>query len=122
MLLITLDTSRLEATLDSMLEQLKLFPDDMASELTEWQTKDMRRRYPNTEIKGDSVETDVWPTSRLQEQDRTKIRAAMKRGVIRKKPGSVRGGSSTRPILRTELYEKLVARMTDLMEERLSWR
>jgi hypothetical protein len=124
MLVITLDVSGLVARLDSMAKKLEEFPKHMAEELTAWQTEDMRRRFPNTETPdANTVETDIWPTSRVVERDQRKIKSILRarKTANRPKLGVVRSGTN-RPILRPELYEKLVKRMDDLMEKELSWR
>jgi hypothetical protein len=123
MLTISIETSKLEDSFGSMLKQLAGFPQNMADELTAWQVEDMRRRYPNTDLKEDTAETDVWPRSRLVEHDKKKIRTAIKsrRPVVRNATGPSLKGRSNRPILRPELYDKLVKRMSDLMEEGLAW-
>jgi hypothetical protein len=126
MLLITLDASKVEARLDDMIEKLGHFTSDMADELTEWQTEDMHRHYPNTKQDDTSVETEIWPTSRRVETNKTKIRATLaraKRGTVVKKPlNPGQKGTSTRPILRPELYDKLADRMDALMGEKITWR
>jgi hypothetical protein len=82
----------------------------------------MHRRYPNTVLKEDTVETDIWPHSRVPETDRKKIREAMKaRNKVGRAASVSAKGTSTRPILRPLLYDKLVKRMVALMEKCLSW-
>jgi hypothetical protein len=122
MLEITLDVSKLVETLNSMEAQLKNFPTDMGQELTDWQTEDMNRRYPNTTVDETSASTEIWPTSRLNDQKRI-VAALRSRGKKVAQPvARVKGAGSQRPILREELYEKLVTRMDKLMSEKLSWR
>jgi hypothetical protein len=127
MLVVTLDVSGLVARLEAMSKKLEEFPKHMAEELTAWQTEDMRRRFPNTEMPDEnSVETDIWPTSRVVERDQKKINKIIR---ARKNAGGKALGVSGkpiaghhRPILRPELYEKLVKRMDELMAKELSWR
>jgi len=95
----------------------------MPQQLVEWQTEDMRRRYPNIQVDEtpESVEatTDVWPRSRLEQEPGFKRPA---RPVVKKGPtmarlkGAGRPPPSTRPILRTEMFTKLVDRMNALLE------
>jgi hypothetical protein len=126
MLYVSLDTSGLVARLDAMTEKLKEFPKYMADELTAWQTEDMRRRYPNTETEESAVSTEIWPTSRVVEKDQKKINKIIR---ARKNAGGkalavrsqVKGGHH-KPILRPELYDKLVVRMDELMAKELTWR
>jgi hypothetical protein len=124
MLAFSLDVSGLVARLEAMTKKLEEFPSHMADELTEWQKVDMHRRYPNTETEENAVSTEIWPTSRVVERDQKKInkiiRARKNAGgkSVSRKPV----GGHQRPILRPELYDKLVKRMDELMEKELSWR
>jgi len=100
----------------------------MPPQLVEWQTEDMRRRYPNIQVDEtpESVEatTNVWPRSRLEQEPGFKRPA---RPVVKKGPtmarlkGAGRPPPSTRPILRTGLFTKLVDRMTKLLSEAMKW-
>ena len=123
MLIVTLDVSPLIATLDEMEQQLKSFPNHMGEELTAWQTEDMRRRYPNTEVTSEYVQTSIWPTSRTAERDPQKIKKAIRIHKSISKPTFVKvKGQTQRPILRPSLYEKLVKRMDELMPKYLGWK
>ena len=120
---ISLDASDVIDKLGEMEKKLKDFPKEMGEELTTWQTDDMRRRYPNIDVTDTYVETDIWPTSRLAQQPDKKKQAQIVRAKKQGKPVTVRPkGSGQRPILREELYEKLVKRMDDLLNRCLSWR
>lgn len=115
MLTASLDAGQMAQTLDSMASQLAGFPQEMADELTSWQTEDMRRKYPNTVLRGNEATTFIWPTSRLsQRKIRTGAARLSTRRAVRIK--------STRPILRAELFEKLDERMVRLMGKCLQWR
>jgi hypothetical protein len=119
---ISLDTTQQEETFATMIEQCDGFPQQMATELTVWQADDLNRRYPNTDLKDDTVETDIWPRSRQPQTDKRKIREAMRRSrSIRMMHLPSVKDVSERPILRPSLYDRLVARMTALMEKCLSW-
>jgi hypothetical protein len=84
---------------------------ELSEELTTWQTDDMKRQYPNTDLDGpSSALTRIWPTSRL----------ALARREAEPRPRVVR--VSARPILRPELFAKLRERMKVLLHEKLSWR
>jgi hypothetical protein len=122
MLYITLDMGGLIARLEDMSKKLEEFPKQMADELTAWQTEDMRRRYPNTETEENAVSTEIWPTSRVVERDQKKINKIIKARKSSNMIGTVKRSGSTRPILRPELYDKLVARMDELMAKDLTWR
>jgi len=115
---------KLEATAKQVEELHKKVP----QQLVEWQTEDMRRRYPNIQVDEtpESVEatTNVWPRSRLEQEPGFKRPA---RPVVKKGPtmarlkGAGRPPPSTRPILRTTLFTKLVDRMNALLEA-ITWR
>jgi hypothetical protein len=107
--------------LDSMAAQLAGFPQEMADELTNWQAEDMRRKYPNTVLRGNEATTIIWPTSRRPQK---KIRPGAMRLAIRRAARAAprMRVRSRRPILREELFEKLDERMVRLMGERLQWR
>jgi hypothetical protein len=92
-------------------------------QLVEWQTEDMRRRYPNIQVDEtpESVEatTNVWPRSRLELEPGFKrpARPVVKKGpTIARLKGAGRPPPSTRSLLRTELFTKLVDRMNALLE------
>jgi hypothetical protein len=125
MLSITLDVSGLVARLDHMSEKLNEFVSLMAVELTEWQAVDMRRHYPNTDVEESAVSTEIWPTSRVVEKDQKKINKIIR---ARKNAGgkafgvTLKAKGTTRPILRPELYDKLVVRMDELMAKELTWK
>jgi hypothetical protein len=129
MLEISLDVSSLVERQEAMVKKLEEFPKrHMTAELTAWQTEDMRRRFPNTKMPDEhTVETDIWPssrTARVVERDQKKINAILRARKTANRPrlGAVRRIGTNRPILRSELYEKLVTRMDELMVKELSWR
>jgi hypothetical protein len=109
-------------------KQLDELHTQVPEELVEWQRTDMRRKYPNIEVSGDkdqtTAETDIWPRSRAEQPEsgftRSKrpVVAAPKRYRLR---GAGRQPPSTRPILRTELFTKLVDRMSKLLAEAMRW-
>jgi hypothetical protein len=119
---ITLDAANVIETLESMEKQLEEFPTYMAQTLTEWQTEDMHRRYPNIKVTDQYVETDIWPTSRTAMQDTRRARQISRAHATQSKPTFVRvKGPSNRPILRPELYDKLVKRMEECMGKYIEW-
>jgi hypothetical protein len=117
MLAIVVDAIAIDIKLDAMSKELVLFEFHMREEMTAWQTEDMRRRYPNTTMRDNVVQTSVWPTTRLAAKKKKK------RSVVRRVVGGggVKRPKSARPILRPQLVDKLNERMTKLMVERLSW-
>jgi hypothetical protein len=112
-------------TFDKQVEELHK---QVPQEMVEWQTDDMRRKYPNIQVDEttESVEatTTIWPRSRLEQEPGFKRPA---RPVVKKGPtmarlkGAGRPPPSTRPILRTALFTKLVDRMNALLEA-ITWR
>ena len=124
----------LEKNFEKYHEQLLDLHKKVPEELVEWQRVDMRRKYPNTKVDEtpESVQavTMVWPRSRL-EQEPGYVKPKQLGFTTMRKPYT-RGGpkqyrvagmrfASTRPILREELYRKLVDRMTKLATEGLKW-
>ena len=108
---------------EAMAEKVKALHKQVPQELVEWQTDDMRRNYPNIQIDEtpESVEatTEIWPRSRLELEPGFKklLRPLVKKGpTIARIKGAGRPPPSTRPLLRTELFTKLVDRMHGLLE------
>jgi hypothetical protein len=116
--------------LDDLLKQFDTFGKqveglhkEVPQQLVEWQTEDMRRKYPNIKVEEtqQSVEasTEIWPRSRLESEPgykrprpTPKKGPTMARVKIARINGAGRPPPSTRPLLRTELFTKLVDRMT----------
>jgi hypothetical protein len=105
---IDVDIGKFPENIDQFMENIVQFgKTDMPEELTDWQTQDMRRKYPNTE-QGSPQDyrfwtlTKIWPTSRLN-MLRTQWRP------------------SRRPILREELLTKLCDRMREKMARVIQW-
>jgi hypothetical protein len=109
-------------TLDTMAAKIdELGKQDMARELTAWQSEDMKRRFPNTSQDDDkTVSTEIFPRSRLSKQRKPTLFTKPVRQVYVKPPG-IKQIASTRPILRDELWIKLRERMNALMSETLKW-
>jgi hypothetical protein len=113
---------------DAFGKQLDELHKQMPEELVEWQRTDMRRKYPNIEVSSDgdetTAETDIWPRSRNEQagsgfrRPKLPVIAAPKRYRLR---GAGRTPPSTRPMLRTELFSKLVDRMTKLIGKAMKW-
>jgi hypothetical protein len=112
---------------DTFGDQLDALHKQMPEELVEWQRDDMRRRYPNIDISEDkdetTAETDIWPRSRIELQPGFKRprRPALAQPKQHRLRGAGRPPPSTRPILRAELFTKLVDRMTKLLGEAMKW-
>jgi hypothetical protein len=101
-----------------MLNTLQTVP--VPDELTLWQTEDMHRKRPDTEILNQTAaRTRIYPRGR-----RVLVRKTI--GTLIKKPRVVRRRAvatpgQRRPILRPELYDKLCARMNDMMRRFVKW-
>lgn len=108
-------------------EQITELHKQVPQQLVEWQTEDMRRKYPNIKVDetSQSVEatTEIWPRSRLElEPGFKRPRPTVKKGPTTARiKGAGRSPASTRPLLRTELFSKLVDRMTKLLSEAMKW-
>ena len=111
-------------TFDKQVEDLHK---EVPQQLVEWQTEDMRRKYPNIKVDEtqQSVEaaTEIWPRSRLELAPGFKrSRPPVKKGpTMARIKGVGRPPPSTRPLLRTELFTKLVDRMTRAVNEAMKW-
>jgi hypothetical protein len=121
-----MDASEVTDAIDKLLENVHTLPDDFATELTEWQTEDMRRKYPETDRPDENTaETDVYPRSRTwhkqptgQPPGRPRRSSFLRvpRGARPKSPTGQRSGfRSGRPILRRELFESLSDRIGELL-------
>jgi hypothetical protein len=123
------------ASLNDMLRQLHEFPEkEMGPEMTDWQTEDMHRQYPYTLVHGKQVYTVIWPRG-LSARQRQAVAERQERAMssqrlgvrtLRKKKRKKYGRRITRktyqtskhrPILKEMLFDKLVTRMTALLEQ-----
>jgi hypothetical protein len=115
------------AKLASVVKQVESLHKQVPQQLVEWQTEDMRRHYPNIQVDetNESVEatTMIWPRSRLElEPGFKRPRPTVKRGpTVPRAKGLGRRPASTRPLLRTELFQKLTDRMDALLKA-IRWR
>ena len=109
------------AKIDRLPRQIEVAKEEMPRQLMTWQRDDMKRRYPNMQTGqgGDetTATTSIWPRSRTYDE---KLRVRPKRtGPRRYSPRRV--VHSMRPVLRPELYLKLVQRMTELLGKAMKW-
>lgn len=120
---------QLQKKIETLEEHIRELHKQVPHEMVEWQTQDMRRKYPNIQVDEtpQSVEakTEVWPRSRL-EQD-TGFKRPYRPPSPTKGPrtyhpkGVGRPPPSTRPILRSELLRKLYDRMIGAAKEAVKW-
>jgi hypothetical protein len=126
----------LDATIADMMKQIDDLPKKMYQELTDWQTQDVKFRVPYTSvIDRYTVETIIWPRGRRKKSGkyqgrthrgrrtrRVRVRSAGKykhsQAFLHKRSKLISGG---KPLLRPFLYDKLVLRMSDLLET-IKWR
>ena len=117
---ISFDTSKLQKRLDDMTEQLKALGQvQLGQELKAWQSEDMHRKHPTQRVwaKGKRASTIIRPHS-IYEMKRSK--KAAQRATRRKSGWGPLAHTSTRPVLRAELYDRLTARMHDLIAK-IKW-
>ena len=106
---LTVDTSKVVRRFTEMEERLRKLTREVGKELSAWQTEDMHRKRARTRVslKGKQASTIIRPHS-VYEMKRSKQAAQHGRG---------RTHTSTRPILRAELYVKLAERMRELFAD-----
>lgn len=110
---------RVVSKMDGMIKSLnELVATEIPEELTDWQTEDMRRKYPNTTKTDDGAFTRIWPTSRIAGQRPRRFRAAPSKTRM---SGGAKGQKVRRPILRPALLESLVDRMGELLKS-IHWK
>jgi hypothetical protein len=109
------------ATLDGMADQIAaLGKEEIAKELTAWQRDDMKRTYPNTKQEDEkTATTEIWPRSRVSDKPRATGEKRVR--VFAPPRGGPRVASSTRPILRSELFKTLCNRMSELLNRAVTW-
>lgn len=97
--------------------------DGLPDEVLEWQREDMKRKYPNQQTGqlGNGTETfvltTIWPRSR------TYVRKSGSRPKkFAPRFSGPRRVASGRPILRQELYDKLMERGRELLRKAMQWR
>jgi hypothetical protein len=113
----TVGLDAIQNTIDKMVEDIvQLGKIEIFEELTAWQSEDMHRKYPNTlQDTETSAVTGVWPRSRTWMPTRKTNRQVAQRIHM------AQVHTSTRPILRAELFTMLCDRMAVLMSKVLQW-
>jgi hypothetical protein len=113
---IELDLGDVPAKLDLMVQRIvTLGVVQMPGELTEWQTDDMKRSFPNIDLGTGPTQNDVWAATSIWPRSRLSPEI---------KPGSRRGNimrRSHRPILRDALLQSLKQRMQMLLFTAIRW-
>jgi hypothetical protein len=116
----SVDSAAIEQTLNKMTQQLAGFPTQMGDELTNWQREDMHRHFPNTQTPDPHTAfTLIWPRSRLTDQKKHEHKALVVRRAL--PPTFIGQHRSARPILRPELFDRLVTRMRMLLDTTMTW-
>ena len=71
-MLVEVEGGEVTKTLNDMLHQLEDTPEEMAQEMTNWQTDDMHRQYPYTVLHSykhtHTVSTAIWPRGQTEAQ------------------------------------------------------
>jgi hypothetical protein len=134
---ISVDVGPLSNSLGRMIAQIERFKSvDIGQGLSDFQTEDMHRERPFTmrsRAKGIAV-TKIRPHSLIEMEHSIgrrlfwaqKVRKGAPTHSFRLTSRKIRGAQlrphwSTRPILRPELRAVLQARMTKLLEDKISW-
>lgn len=117
--LITLDANDVLKQLQSLQDNITGLDSKLGDTFMDWQRDDMNRKFPRMDGGLRSVSTFIYPRSRLQ---RRKGSGKSNGKQVRKRSRVVAGRpGSTRPILRPILFDKLKARMNDMLKEAAQW-
>lgn len=123
MLEVTIDTAAAEKTVDTLVQNIEGLREAMPQELIDWQREDMNRKQPNLTVVDEySVMTEIWPRGRFSVQRAHPTRRPGQRKLAA--PTVVHKGvvvHSSRPILRPELFDRLVERMSALLKKVVPW-
>jgi len=108
---ISVDSSRIEAKLSKMTDQIDVFGRvSMPDELMKWQIDDIHRKYPKVHTP-DPVTAEMDLETHVQHVVTAQSsRTGRQRVLVRK------------PVLRPELFTRLCERMDGRMGEELTWR
>jgi len=121
MIEISVDTSRVVKLLDGAVESLDELNEKVTTEFVTWQRTDMRRTYPNVDrLSEDTVETKIWPRSRLTKQNLSRRHRQRATGIHKGVVVHSRGGTPA-PILRPTLFDKLCQRMRGILAGLIPW-
>lgn len=124
---INIDFSAVSLRIGAMISRIDHFKRvDIGTGLSDFQTQDMHRNRPFTmrsRGKGTAV-TKVRPHSLFEMQRSGKTQRRMVRWLKskrRRRPPRFYVKTSTRPILRSELFDTLGARMRELLQDKIHW-
>lgn len=116
MLIVEVDGAAVDEMIGNMLKHVADFEGPMTDEFLVWQADDMNRRHPEAKTSPDAVETTILARGRKS------IGHRLRPPPFGRQPARQPIRRGPRPILRPELFEKLVERMGALMERVLTWR
>jgi hypothetical protein len=108
------------ARLDSMTTRLNEFPIDLLVETQAWEVEDVHRQTPRAEQTMDGVEV-VFFARGNSKRATLASRYQIRRSRLLARRAFYSGQSSTRPVLRAELLDRLIARLDRLMADTLQW-
>ena len=129
MLNIEVKTEAIEHRFEAMTERLKTFgQEEMPQGLTDWQTEDMHRKYPETVVEQGAAGsvaaiTMIYPRSRTYEQTHPhRGHPVARRTTALSSMPRLRQSAMRHSILRPELFDKLYTRMSLLLSDKIKWR
>jgi hypothetical protein len=119
MFAVSVDSADVLKRLDAMAEGIGSLQEMVPEEFLEWQRDDMKRSFPTATPQAGGWATVIYPRSRLTRPRAPGQKPGPKPGQRRiAAPTVVRKGvvvHSARPILRPELFEQLIDRMSALL-------
>jgi hypothetical protein len=124
MFTITADTAAVEKRIDAITASVEALHEEVPKQFLDWQAEDMHRKRPYAQVQqADSKDTTVivattriWPRGRSVHKGKGGQQLDRRRGRRHRIHHRHRAHTSTRPILRGELYDKLVERIRALIQ------
>jgi hypothetical protein len=122
-------SDKVQKRLDDMAEKIHAMGwEEMPQELTVWQTEDMHRQYPETKVEQLRTKDEVSAITMIYPRSRTyadthphhQHRPGRSRRLS-SLPRLVRSSTMRHPILRSVLFDKLFARMSHLLKDKVTW-
>lgn len=126
---ISVDSAEVEKRIDAITANVEALHEEVPKQFLDWQAEDMHRKRPYAQVQqADSKDTTVivattriWPRGRSVHKGKGGQQLDRHRGRRRRRiHHRHREHTSTRPILRGELYAKLVERIRVLIQTVMS--